>query len=205
MSTAIAPSSTLVLGPEDNGILMTPEEFDAIEDYDEDYCYELIHGVLIVSPVPSSQERSLNDLLAYLLLKYQEEHPQGAALDCTLPEHYVETAQDRRRADRVIWAGLGRLPDIKTDPPTIIVEFVSKRRRDRRRDLEEKRNEYLGLEIAEYWAFDRFQRRMYVFDKTPTGVEERVLTEHDFYRTPCLPGFEFPVARFLALADKRGL
>jgi Uma2 family endonuclease len=205
MSTTIAPPSTLVLGPEDNGILMTPEEFDAIEEYDEEYRYELINGVLIVSPVPMPQERSLNDLLAYFLLKYQREDPQGSALDDTLPEHIVETGRNRRRADRVIWAGLGRMPNYKTDTPTIIIEFISKRRRDRRRDLEEKRDEYLGLDIAEYWAFDRFQRQMFVFVKTPTGVEERVLTEHDVYRTPRLPGFEFSVASFLALAAKWGL
>jgi Uma2 family endonuclease len=205
MSTAIAPPPALALGPEHNGILMTPEEFDAIQEHDEDYCYELIHGVLIVSPVPSSQERSLNDLLARLLLNYQEDHPQGAALDGTLSEHYVETAQNRRRADRVVWAGLGRMPDVKSDPPTIIIEFISQRRRDRRRDLEEKRDEYLGLDVAEYWAFDRFQRRLHVFIKTPAGIEERVLTGQDVYRTPRLPGFEFPVARFLAEADKWGL
>ena len=206
MSTAAAaPPSTLVLGPEDNGILMTPEEFDAIEEYDEDYGYELINGVLIVSPVPTPREHSLNDLLAYFLLKYQHEHPQGAALADTLPEHIVETGPNRRRADRVIWAGLGRMPDYKADPPAIIIEFVSKRRRDRRRDLEQKRDEYLGLEIAEYWAFDRFQRKLFVFITTPTGIEERVLTENEIYQTPLLPGFEFPVARFLTLAEKRGL
>ena len=35
-----------------NGMLMTPEEFDAVTDYDDRFTYELIHGVLIVSPVP---------------------------------------------------------------------------------------------------------------------------------------------------------
>ena len=71
----------LVLGPEMNGTIMTPEEFDAAEDWDEDYVYELINGVLIVSPAPSEGERGPNDLLGRLLLNYQEDHPQGAALD----------------------------------------------------------------------------------------------------------------------------
>ena len=31
---------------------MTPEEFDAADDFAENYGYELIHGVLIVSPPP---------------------------------------------------------------------------------------------------------------------------------------------------------
>ena len=44
------------LGPEHNGILMTPEEFDAIDDYDDLWRYELVHGVLIVTPIPAEAE-----------------------------------------------------------------------------------------------------------------------------------------------------
>jgi len=42
----------LALGPETAGLLMTAEEFDAIEEYDEDYRYELINEVLVVTPAP---------------------------------------------------------------------------------------------------------------------------------------------------------
>ena len=200
--TAAAP---LVLGPALNGILMSAEEFDAIDEYDERYRYELIHGVLVVSPIPSPTERSLNDELFHVLRKYQEEHPQGGALDATLPEHFVAVGADRRRADRVIWAGLGRKPDFDVDPPTIVVEIASVRRRDRRRDYEEKRDEYLALGIAEYWVFDRFQRRLTVFARGAAGVEERVFGERDSYRTPRLPGFEFNVGHFLAIAERPGM
>ncbi len=33
------------IGLESNGMLMTAEEFDAIEDYVYNYTYELVHGV----------------------------------------------------------------------------------------------------------------------------------------------------------------
>src|SRR5262249_14009392 len=39
-----------VVGPAMAGTLMSPEEFDAIEDWSEGYVFELIHGVLVVSP-----------------------------------------------------------------------------------------------------------------------------------------------------------
>src|SRR5439155_12659600 len=61
----------LALGPETAGLLMTPEEFDAIEEYDEDYRYELVNGVLVVTPVPLAEETGPNELLGYLLLGYQ--------------------------------------------------------------------------------------------------------------------------------------
>ena len=35
-----------------NGMLMAPEEFDAVTDCDELYQYELIRGVLVVNPTP---------------------------------------------------------------------------------------------------------------------------------------------------------
>ncbi len=49
MSTTI---STLSLGPHWNGAHLTPEEFDACDDWEPGYRYELINGVLIVSPPP---------------------------------------------------------------------------------------------------------------------------------------------------------
>ena len=141
MST-LAPETKMVLGLESAGILMTPEEFDAIEEYDEDYHYELVNGVLVVTPVPLAEETGPNELLGYLLLGYQENHPQGRTLDDTLPQQYVRTRTSRRLADRLIWTGLGRLPNRRRDLPTIAVEFVSAGRRSRQRDYVDKRQEY---------------------------------------------------------------
>jgi len=100
----------LGVGPDSAGVRMTPEEFDAIEDYDELYHYELIHGVLVVTPFASEAETKRNEILGHLLLTYQETHPQGRALDETFYESYVRTADSRRRANRLIWSGLGRAP-----------------------------------------------------------------------------------------------
>src|SRR6516162_7504899 len=108
MSTVAEP---LPLGPESAGLLMTPEEFDAIEDYDENYHYELVNGVLVVNPIPLPQETGPNDFLGYSLLHYQAYHPEGSTLDYTLPQQYVFTRKSRRLADRLIWTRLGRLPN----------------------------------------------------------------------------------------------
>ena len=121
MSPLLATDRKLRLDFESAGMLLTPEEFDAVDDYDDEYRYELIRGVIVVNPIPSEGEVDPNDELGFLLRLYKEQHPQGAALDSTLPERYVRTATSRRRADRVIWAGMGRLPDSKRDPPQIAV------------------------------------------------------------------------------------
>ena len=58
----------VVLGRNSNGTLMTPREFDAVEEYDENFRYELINGVIIVIRIPDATEAGPNELLAYYLL-----------------------------------------------------------------------------------------------------------------------------------------
>ncbi len=202
MSTArVRRSKKARLGRRSNGMLMTPEEFDTATDFDELYSYELIHGVLIVSPLPAESERDPNEELGHILRTYKSDHQAGSALDKTLSEQYVRLPDSRRRADRVIWAGLGRVPDSKTDVPAIVIEFVSKRHRDRVRDYEEKRREYLAIGVQEYWIIDRFQRIMTVCRGRPGEPAEQVIKENEVYRTPLLTGFELPLARLLKVAD----
>ena len=202
MSIAHAPKTKrLRLGRSSNGMLMTSEEFDAVTDYDDRYVYELIHGVLIVSPTPGEAERDPNGELEFLLRLYQLTHAQGTILDKTLAEQYLPLPDGRRRADRVIWIGLGRVPDSRVDIPAIVAEFVSKRKRDRVRDYEEKRREYQALGVLEYWVIDRFDRTMTVFKNIPGESPEVIVKADETYRTSLLPGFELPLARLLKVAD----
>jgi Uma2 family endonuclease len=199
-ATSVPPK--LVLGPELAGTLMTPEEFDDVEEYDEEYRYELVHGVLVVTPIPFAQETSPNEVLGHWLLTYSEQHPGGAALDATLPQQYIRTRTSRRLADRVIWAGRGWLPNLRRDVPTIAVEFVSAGRRNRERDYIDKRSEYLEAGVAEYWIIDRFARRLTVVRNDPAGPQEVIIPEGGTYRTSLLPGFELELAPLLAVADR---
>ena len=202
MSIASADAE-FVLGPESAGILLTPEEFDAIEEYDECYTYELIRGVLVVNPIPNAEETGPNEFLGYLLLKYQNEHSNGRLLDDTLPQQYVRTSTGWRIADRLIWTGLGRIPNVKTDPATIAVEFVSAGRRNRRRDYEEKRHEYGESGITEYWIFDRFRRTLTVVAYSHSRTVETEILETQTYESLLLPGFVVPLDRILQSADRR--
>ncbi len=191
--------SPVRIGPRCNGMQMTPEEFDEHDDWVGGYRYELVHGVLIVNPPPDVSERNPNDELGHWLRTYRDTHPQGAAFDDTVSEHTIPTSAGRRRIDRVIWAGLGRTPDYGRDIPAIAVEFVSNRRRDRRRDYETKRDEYLEAGVEEYWVIDRFQRDMTVFR---ASGRTKLVKEGDVYTTPLLPGFELPLQKLLAIADR---
>src|SRR5438309_204859 len=187
-------------GIESSGNLMNAQEFDDADpdDFDPAWDYELINGVLIVSPIPLEQESDPNEELGRCLRNYQEDHPSGNALDKTLAERYVKCGRTRRKADRVIWAGLGRLPR-KGETPTVVVEFVSSRKRDRERDYEKKREEYRKVKVQEYWIIDRFEKTMTVHI-LENGYRKKLVTAKQSYRTKLLPGFEVPVARPFELA-----
>ena len=91
MSATIVPPK-LILGPELAGALVTPEEFDEVKEYDEEYRYELVHGVLIVVPIPLAEETDPKRAsLGHWLRTYCEQYPEGAALDATLPQQYIRT------------------------------------------------------------------------------------------------------------------
>jgi Uma2 family endonuclease len=201
-----APTKTktrrLRLGPRSAGVLLTTEEFDRAR-FVEGWRYELINEVLVVSPIPSLNERDPNEEFGYFLRTYQESHPQGSALDLTIGEQTIETKKNRRRADRVIWAGLGRLPD-PNEPPTIIIELVSKGKINRERDYVAKRAEYREIGVKEYWIIDRFSKTMTVCLFAADRDQEHVIAADQTYATTLLPGFELPLRRLLELAERWG-
>jgi Uma2 family endonuclease len=199
--TAVAP-----LGPRDAGMPMTLKEFDDAE-YEEGYRYELIHGVLVVTPPPLEAERDPNEELGYWLRRYRDTHPQGDALDLTLPEHNIAVGPHNRRCDRAVWVGLGKLPGTrgpiaKRDIPSIVVEFPSSRPADQRRDYDEKREEYRDAGVKEYWIIDRFRRTMTVYSWRGKRWAKKTVDEKATYTTGLLPGFEMELAKLLAVSDK---
>jgi Uma2 family endonuclease len=194
-------AETRIVGPLDNGALMTLEEFDSITDWDRNYVYELVNGVLIVSPTPSAEERGPNGFLEYLFRMYAARHPQGRNFVYSLSEQTAYTLHSRRRADRVVWIGLGRLPNVRRDTPAIAIEFVSPGMRNRVRDYNAKRAEYAEAGIAEYWIIDRFHRQMTVVRNSGGTQTQIVVPEGESYTTALLPGFELAIAEIMAEID----
>jgi Uma2 family endonuclease len=200
MSIAPAKVSRLRLGPRSAGLLLTTKEFDRAR-VEEGWRYELINGVLIVSPIPSPEERDPNGELEYWLRQYRDGHRQGSSLDATLSEQEIRTKSNRRRADRVIWAGLGRLPEAG-EAPTIVVEFVSEGKVNQERDYVAKRAEYREIGVHQYWVIDRFRRALTVYDFRGEKDEEHLIPEGKTFESSLLPGFVLDVKRLLTFADR---
>lgn len=200
MTLADLAAPPMALGHECNGMLLSPEEYDVVEDWESGYRYELVNGVLVVVPPPGFGERSPNDYLGYLLHRYHEEHQKGTCLDGTAPEQEIRCGENRRRADRAIWVGYGAAFDPDRDTPSIAIEFVSESSRDRRRDYVDKRAEYAAAGVKEYWVIDRFTRELTVF----RGDDVQVVPADEAYESPLLPGFRLTLAELLKRSDPRG-
>jgi len=192
-------AAPVTFGPEHNGILMSPQEFDRA-DFDDFWNFELIKGVLVVTPIPLEEEADPNDELGHMLLQYRDAHPLGDHLNGTLAERYVKSGAHRRKPDRVIWASLGRSPK-RGERPTIVVEFVSRRKRDRDRDYRVKCDEYMHAGVKEYWIIDRFERTMTVVSRAQGKIRKHVVTEMQSYESKQLPGFVLSLQRLFARSD----
>jgi Uma2 family endonuclease len=201
LDTAVYP-----LGPGDAGLPMTLDEFETAE-FEEGFRYELIHGVLVVTPPPAEGERDVNEELGHWLRTYQDSHPQGGCLDLTLSEQNIRTKDQNRRCDRALWIGLGRTPRLRgrwerRDVPAILVEFPSSRPADQRRDYDEKKNEYRDIGVKEYWIIDRFSHTMTVWHWRGKRWAKKVVRGAARYETPLLPGFEMPLKGLWKVSDK---
>jgi hypothetical protein len=199
MSTA---EQSQTISREWNGTLMTPEEFDHATDWDPEFSYELINGVLIVTPSPSPGERGPNDLLAHLLLEIPRRTSEGGALNATLPEHTLSVGDNRRRADRVIWCGFNRNVDMSID----VSEHCD--RNGFRHPPEPQAGlpgETPGIPgdrragILDHGPVRAARRGHSVGRKGRVSVlAHRVRHAHN----PLLPGFELALSRWLAEADR---
>lgn len=196
-------------GPGSAGLRMKPEEFDGIpaSEFVRGYRYEVIDGVLVVTPPVVDAEADPNDELGHLLRAYLETHRAKRPFDQTRPERHVPGTPNRRSCDRAVWIGLDRLPDTLCDVPAIVTEFVSSGRRDALRDdYEERREEYLAAGVKEFWIVDRFRRVMTIYKTKKAGRSSTttydIVTEGQSYETKLLPGFTLPLSRLLEKADQ---
>ena len=142
INTVHEHSEVELLGPGGEWALMTPYEFDRTE-FEEAlaWLYELINGVLVVTPMPLNNEVDQVEELGYLLRKVS----RGSSTGFGVKLHGIRADDSHLQEEiagawiRAIWGGLGH-PPAKKEPPTIAVEFVSKGKRSRIRDYVTKRD-----------------------------------------------------------------
>ena len=152
---AIAMAEVLRPGP------MTLEQW---ADMDEDEPGELVDGVLVEEEVPTNLHELIVSWLLYELMTWAKQHG-GHVLGS---EHKLGVAARRgRKPDVAVYAPhtkLGWHASLSRVPPLIIVEVISRRARDVRRDRVEKLGDYARFGVRWYWLVDPEARLLEILE-----------------------------------------
>jgi Uma2 family endonuclease len=186
-------TSTLRIGPADNGRTMTLEEF-LEADVEEGYRYELARGVLEVNQVPNDPHGVVVCNLYDAVGRCRRDHP-GAI------HRYGGSNEFQLLLPGMI---AGRNPDLavvlggapndwrRRRIPALAAEVVS--RGSIHRDYVIKREEYLAYGLFEYWIVDPLERRVTVLTRRGNVWHEAVFRDDQVIASLVLPGFATTVA-----------
>lgn len=191
------------IGPKDAGRLMTHEEYEkSIED--PGYVYEIIDGVLNVSPSPKPDHETWSEYVAEELWAYSRAHPDRINFVARNAEVVIpgRPGPTRPRPDLAAYKDypreqvLKRLVTWDDLCPILVVEIISPRRP--KKDTNRNRQLYwMAGGIAEYWILDP---RKDAFRPTLTALRresgqpdwlEVEVAPGERYTTDLLPGLEF--------------
>jgi Uma2 family endonuclease len=143
-----APKSPF--GTDYAGLRMTAEEYFAIGETGQRY--ELIDGVVFMSPAPTTRHQRIRDLLSAQIIAIEETMPglisvSEADLRLTRGKVYQPDLLAYRPGR------LRELPERLVEPPDLIVEILSEGTKSL--DLITKRDDYEAFGVREYWVVDQ--------------------------------------------------
>lgn len=137
-------------------------------DLDEDEPGELVDGVLVEEEDVGAEHDVVGSWLNWLLRSWAA--PRGGLVGLSDTRFGVSGTRGRKPDIYVYRAG--RLPPrhgLVTVPPDIMVEVVSPRPKDARRDRVEKVREYAAFGVRFYWIVDPSVRTIHVFELGADG------------------------------------
>ena len=202
-----APSFSVARSDDDGnsanhvGTRMSADEFLAIQD--DSAFYELIDGVVVVSPSPTPRHQQV--LLEIILQagNYLRDHPVGMLfpeLDVHLGAS--ESGRDVVYRPEATFVRSERVADVVqpdqkiSGAPDLVVEIVS--RGSRRFDSETKKDDYQRFGVREYWLIDPDRDTM-TFFRLSEGRYSSADTDRDRFTSEAIPGFTLDLARLREL------
>jgi Uma2 family endonuclease len=194
-------TATRTIGPTDHGRRMKLTAF-INADFEEGWLYELARGRIVVTHVPGPNHGLIVMLLADLFAYYAKDHPgvikfRGGGGECRI--RLPGMASDRHPDLAVYLSPMPRGPAPWVEwVPAIVVEVLSSG--SRRRDLVEKRDEYLRVGVLEYWVTDPKRREIRVHSRAGDTWEISTVRGNALHRTHLLPGLEIRPADLIGPA-----
>lgn len=185
----------LRIGPKDAGLKMSMDEFWEAEEQ-PGYLYELARGVLEAVEVPGDKHGQVVDNLHETISLYRRRHPgkirriaHGSDVRLLIPELQSDRHPDLGVVFKDAPKNVGG-----RQVPKLVCEVVSAGARARRRDLQEKPEEYLTIGVEQYWITDPENREVVVLTRRdgPAGPrwDEQRFTGDDVITTTLFPDFQ---------------
>lgn len=171
-----------------SGLRMNADEFLQLPD---DGCnYELVDGVVVMSPSPTPPHQECAGQILTQLMNYLRDHPVGKAF-MELDVHLGQGAAGKDLVYRpeVIFVRSDRLSAMTekiVGPPDLVVEVIS--RGSRRIDSVTKKADYERFGVMEYWLIDP-QNRQITFFRMRDGRWTVVQPQGDTFMSEAVPGF----------------
>lgn len=146
---------------------MTLEEW---ADLDEDVAGELVDGRLEEEEVPTFLHEEVLRWLVVALTYWLT--PIGGRIYGSEAKLAINSKRGRKSDASVYLPGRmlpGRAKGATMRPPSIVIEVLSPRLRDQRRDRVEKRKDYRLFGVPYYWLVDPQARTFEVYELGPDG------------------------------------
>ncbi len=175
-------------------IRMTVDEY-LRADLPEGYRYELVEGVVEVSPVPEIPHDSVLDNLHLHFSLYRRQRPDIVAHVTQRSAVALPDRQTAREPDFAVY-GPKDMADKKGKSwkdvtPLLVVEVVSLGQAHR--DYHEKRRDYWDAGVGEYWIADPERRTLTVLTRGEAGWIEACFTDAQTYSPKQFPGLQLRV------------
>lgn len=178
-------------GPLYRELAVTREQYLGLPD--DGYKYDMIDGVLFVSPSANPSHGRRQSRLAHLIETYLDQHTIGQCIlevDILLPDGGDVLRPDlcfvRNEHLSIVLNQIHGVPDMVAE---ILSDSTAKR------DLDVKAQRYLANDVPEYWIVDPRDNTMQLW-LAVAGVWER--HTEPILKSRVLPGLEIDVAAFFS-------
>lgn len=163
---------------------------------------EFTDGFISVLPMPSLLHQWIVRLLFQVFNEYVCRRQLGGVFFAPLP---VELTARKYREPDLVFLRPDRIGAMTGHPigADLVVEVVSDSPEDRRRDYQEKRDEYAEAHIAEYWIVDPKERKLTVLALDGTVYREHgAFAKGDTATSACFPDLEVTVSKLFAKCEE---
>jgi Uma2 family endonuclease len=170
------------------GLRMDADEYLSLQD--DGFRYELIDGVVVMSPSPTPEHQDIRGEIEYQLRDFIEEHQSGLVLsevDLRLSPNLVY------RPDLIFLKGrYDEALQLVDFPPDMVLEVLSPS--SAAMDQRTKLADYERFGIAEYWIVDPYSASM-KFLRLLRGRYIEVQPTGERYVGEAVPGFTLDLTR----------